>query len=300
MLLPSSATHVATGFGPVADAFLENFTERGDTGAACSVYLNGELVVDLWAGETARGPWTRDTRSVLFSVSKGITSICILMAVEEGRMRLDAPVGLYWPEFASNGKATTTVRQLLAHQAGLVAPAEPLTASDIQAWKPVISVLERQRPAWAPGSAHAYHPLTFGWLAGEVLRRATGMRPGRWLRERIAEPLGLQTRFGGPLDAPDFAPMGEQLPTLPGGAPVEIDVDLVARAMGMNGAFDGMDLFHTANTAAFLDAEIPAGNLVSSSTGSRPAVRGDRLGRRRRAPPQIRHDSGRPATDVVR
>jgi CubicO group peptidase (beta-lactamase class C family) len=265
MFEPSGATDVATGFGPVADAFFENFTEHGDTGAACSVYLRGEPVVDLWAGDTGRGPWTRDTRSVVFSVSKGVTTICLLMAVEDGLIELDDPVAQYWPEFAENGKAGTTVRQALAHQAGLVAPAEPLTVEDLRSWDPVTEVLARQRPAWEPGTAHAYHPLTVGWLVGEVLNRATGMRPARWLQERIAEPLGLRTTFGIDPTTPDFAPIGEQLPIAADADPAEIDLDLAARALGMNGAVEGLDLFRTANTAAFLDYEIPAGNLVTTA-----------------------------------
>src|SRR3954451_5821133 len=110
MTLITTDGYVAAGFGKVADAFAENFAERGDTGAACTVYVDGELVVDLWGGSSSGGPFTRDTRSVLFSVSKGITAICLLMAAEEGLLELDAPVAAYWPEFGVHGKDRLTVR----------------------------------------------------------------------------------------------------------------------------------------------------------------------------------------------
>ena len=87
---------VEPGFEKVADAFVENFPIGGDTGAACAVYRRGAPVVDLWAGASERGPWTRGTRSVMFSVSKGITTVLLLMAVERGDLDLDAPVASYF------------------------------------------------------------------------------------------------------------------------------------------------------------------------------------------------------------
>jgi CubicO group peptidase (beta-lactamase class C family) len=257
--------HAAEGFGPVVDAFRANFADRGDSGASCAVYLGGRVVVDVWAGESDRGPWARDTRSVVFSVSKGITTICLLMALEDGLLQLDAPVVDYWPEFAANGKAGTTVRHLLAHRAGLLGPAEHLTAEDLAQWTPVTEVLERQAPLWEPGTTYAYHPLTFGWLAGEVLRRATGKRPGQWLAERIAGPLGLSLTFGTLPTESTFAPQGAQLPSVERAATADLDVDLVNRVLGMNGAFDGVRLFDSSNEAGFLGAEMPAANLVANA-----------------------------------
>lgn len=257
--------HVATGFGKIADVFQENFDERGDTGAACTVYRNGEAVVDLWGGETGQGPWTPDTRSVLFSVSKGVTAICLLMASEDGLIDLDSAVSAYWPEFSGQGKGRLTVRETLAHRAGLIAPAEKLTAQDLQDWTPVTEALARQAPLWEPGIAFAYHALTVGWLAGEVLRRATGLRPGQWLREKIARPLSLNVSFGTMPNQPGFACLGEQLPSAESPAADGVDADLAARVMGMNGAFNGLDLFTTANGDDFLSCEIPAGNLIGNA-----------------------------------
>ncbi|BCW05690.1 serine hydrolase domain-containing protein [Arthrobacter sp. NtRootA1] len=257
--------YVAAGFRGVADTFHANFDKRGDTGAACTIYVHGELVLDLWAGSSERGPFTRDTRSVLFSVSKGITTICLLMAVEEGHLTLDAPVAQYWPEFAVHGKDTVTVRQLLAHQAGLIAPEERLTIEDLRAWTPVTETLAAQKPLWTPGTSFAYHALTIGWLAGELLRRTTGKRPSEWLRDRIADPLGLSMTFGADPDATDFAPLSDPLPNQASAVAAPADLDLVKRIMGMNGAIDGMNLFTTANHPDFLSYEMPAGNLVGTA-----------------------------------
>lgn len=257
--------HVDPQYTAVAEAFEENFAVRGDSGAACTVIVGGRTVVDLWGGSAGGVSWTRDTRSVVFSVSKGITTICLLMAVEADHLKLDAPVAHYWPEFAQAGKDAMTVRQLLAHQAGLVAPERPMTMEDLRAWEPVTDALAAQTPMWRPGSGYAYHALTVGWLAGEVLRRATGLRPAQWLRERIAEPLGLRLQFGADPTDPSFALQGEPLPGGPAPDTDPVDQDLTNRVMGMNGAFDGLNLFKTVNSADFLSFEMPAANLVSSA-----------------------------------
>jgi CubicO group peptidase (beta-lactamase class C family) len=266
MSTPTIHGTVEPGFEPVVDAFAKNFTDRGDTGAACTVYLHGSPVVNVHAGEYQQGPWTADTRSVLFSVSKGITTVCLLMAVETGHLALDEQVVTYWPEFAENGKGTLTVRQMLAHRAGLIAPVEPLTLQDLQSWFPVTEALARQHPLWEPGSAHSYHALTFGWLAGEVLRRTTGLRPAAWLRQHINAPLGLGLSFGtDPLTDLNFALQGEILPSAPESTVEAPDPGMQARVMGMNGAMNGTNLFATANTPDLLGYESPAANLVGTA-----------------------------------
>ena len=265
---------VLTGFEAVADAFAANFTERGDTAASCAVYAGGTLVVDLWAGSTADGPWGPDTCSVVFSVSKGITTLCLLMAVEAGHLELDAPVTDLWPEFAAHGKQTTTLRHILAHRAGLPAPDVDLDVADIQSWDRVVRALAEQAPAWPPGTAHGYHAMTVGWLAGELLRRSTGKRPSQWLAEHIAKPLGVPLRFGtgGSRDTvDDVRPVGSPLPdTDPTAAHLTalLATDPIARrSMSMGGAFDPDDLPAAANTPDFLNGEIPAANLIASARG---------------------------------
>lgn len=192
------------GFGQVVDTFVENFTERGDLGAGCAVYVDGRKVVDVWAGvadaRTGR-PWAEETAAVLFSCTKGVLALGVYLLVQEGRLELDVPVAEYWPEFGACGKEGITLRQVLAHQAGLPAVEADLARSEICAWEPPVLALERQRPLWEPGTAHSYHPLTIGWLVGEVIRRVTGWTPGRFLRETLADPLGLHLWIGLPESA---------------------------------------------------------------------------------------------------
>jgi len=181
--------YVAPGFGPVADAFRSNFDERGERGAACTLIMEGVTVVDI-CGEQASDQiaWTEATRCVAFSVSKGITAICLLMAADKGLLDLDSPVAAYWPEFGVHGKDHVTVRQVLAHRAGLPSPDRKLSMHDLEGWFPVVDALAGQAPLWEPNSAFAYHPVTVGFLAGEVLRRATGLRPAEWLAKHVSVP----------------------------------------------------------------------------------------------------------------
>ncbi|XAZ30125.1 serine hydrolase domain-containing protein [Paenarthrobacter ureafaciens] len=255
---------VAPGFGPVADAFRKNFDQHGDVGAACAVVMDGITMVDLFAGDARPNkPWTRGTRSVVFSVSKGITAVCLLMAAERGHLDLDLPVATYWPDFGVHGKNRVTVRQLLAHRAGLVYPEKPLTSADIRNWAPTVDALAAQAPQWTPNETFAYHPLTIGFLAGEVLRRTTGKKPSEWLATYIAEPLGLTMKFGGDADSPDFAPILP--PRTEEAAPFPPELQVVAeKAMTMSGAYDP-DFFNGANGEAFLGSESPGGNLVASA-----------------------------------
>ncbi|KJK48622.1 hypothetical protein UK23_16570 [Lentzea aerocolonigenes] len=260
---------VTAGFEPVADAFADNFRQRGDTAASCVVYASGTPVVDIWAGRTDEGVWTPDLRTVVFSVSKGVTTICLLMAAERGLLELDAPVERYWPEFAVNGKHATTVRMLLAHRAGLMAPEADLSVDDLSTWDPVAAALARQTPAWEPGTAYGYHALTLGWLAGEVLRRATGRRPAQWLREHIAEPLGLAMTYGTDPAAGDFRTLQDPLPDTDLAAAQSMAAaladPLVQRSTSLGGALDPANLIAEVNSPCLLSCEIPAGNLVTNA-----------------------------------
>src|SRR5664279_2703017 len=140
---PPISGDVAAGFEPVADAFEASF-DGPAMGAALSVYLHGQVVVDLWGGVAdtrTDTPWTRDTVSVIFSCTKGLMSILAARLVQEGRLDYDAPVSRYWPEFAAAGKQDTQVRHLLSHRAGLSAPREPLSTEDILDWDRMVDIL---------------------------------------------------------------------------------------------------------------------------------------------------------------
>src|ERR1700704_550686 len=183
---------VESGFEPVQEAFAANFERYGEVGAACCVHLHGRRVVDLWGGATAPGgsePYTADTLQMVWSSTKGVVAIAAHMLAQEGKLDFDAPVAEYWPEFAINGKAKIPVRWLFTHQAGLAAIDRPLSLDDLLPWTPVVEALEGQQPLWEPGSAHGYHTLTYGWLAGEVIRRIAGQTVGTFVAERIARPL---------------------------------------------------------------------------------------------------------------
>jgi CubicO group peptidase (beta-lactamase class C family) len=137
---------------------------------------------------------------VIFSCTKGVMTIAAYELVQDGLLDLDAPVARYWPQFDRAGKGSTTVRQVLSHRAGLPVVDQALSREEALSWDPVIAAIEAQPPLWPPGTAHTYHAKTFGWLIGEVIRRITGLSPGAFVRERLAEPLALETWIGLPPD----------------------------------------------------------------------------------------------------
>nr|WP_295889132.1 serine hydrolase domain-containing protein [uncultured Devosia sp.] len=194
---------VAPGFEPVAEAFAAAFDGRPAMGGALHVTIEGESIINLWAGtadaRTGRS-WTGRTPSVVFSCTKGLVSILAARLVQEGRLDYAAPVSRYWPEFAASGKGSVTVGQALAHQAGLSAPRVDLTEDDIVDWDRVVAALAAQEPLWPLGSGYAYHALTHGWVAGEIIRRVTGQTVGEYFRDLITSPLGVYAWIGLPDD----------------------------------------------------------------------------------------------------
>ena len=191
--------HCDPRFDRVRETFGAAF-ERGDEiGAAVSVMLEGERVIDLWAGhmDVARSrPWQRDTLVNVFSTTKGMTALCAHRLVDQGKLDLDAPVASYWPEFAANGKQDIRVRSLLSHQSGLPAIRETLPPEAIFDWDRMASALAAEEPWWEPDTGHGYHAVTFGWLVGEVIRRVTDRSVGRFFRDEIAGPLDAEFHIG--------------------------------------------------------------------------------------------------------
>ena len=195
--------NVQAGFEPVADAFLANFAEHDEVGAACSMYIDGEPVVDIWGGmadvEEGRA-WAQDTIVIVFSCTKGATAVCANKLIQEGRLDPDAPIAQYWPEFAANGKGNISVRWGLSHQAGLAAVDGDLTLDDVLACDPVVEAIAAQAPNWEPGTKHGYHSRSYGWINGEIIRRITGLSPGQYFAREIAAPLGLDFTIGTPAE----------------------------------------------------------------------------------------------------
>ncbi|MGH3309806.1 MAG: serine hydrolase domain-containing protein [Streptomyces sp.] len=262
---------VADGFEPVRDAFAANFGERGDTGAALTVLREGRTVVDLWGGEG----WRRDTVAVVRSVSKGPAAAVPHLLHQRGQLDLDAPVGVYWPEFKANGKERVLVRHLLAHRAGLPAPATPLTPAQAVDGVSGPAALAAQAPAWEPGMAHGYHAHTFSWLIGELVLRATGRPLGRWFAEQVSRPLGLDLWFGLPEESgitERLAPLAA-VPTPEPPAPAGLRVRpkrAVAEAWADPGsltrrAFGAIDPFPGENDPALLAAGLPGSGAVATA-----------------------------------
>lgn len=187
---------VSPGFEAVRDAFVENFSRRKELGAACCIYRHGEKVVDLWGGirNKATGePWEEDTMVIVYSTTKGLAAMTLAIAHSRGWLDYEERVCTYWPEFAQRGKETITVRQLLAHQAGLFAIDEPVDREIVADLDRLALVLARQRPAWKPGTRQAYHAISLGFYEGELLRRVDPLHRslGQFFQDEIASVLGL-------------------------------------------------------------------------------------------------------------
>ncbi|MEU6801806.1 serine hydrolase domain-containing protein [Streptomyces neyagawaensis] len=192
---------VAEGFEPVREAFLRNFEAFGEKGAAVVVYRHGRKVVDLWGGTRdvdGDEPWQQGTAQILRSATKGVAAAALLTLAERGELDLDAPVGRYWPEFKAHGKDGVLVRHILNHRAGLPVLDHPLTPAEALDPRRGPEAVAAQTPAWEPGTAHGYHPLTYGWLLDELVRRVTGRSAGEWIASEIAAPLGLDLWLGLP------------------------------------------------------------------------------------------------------
>lgn len=195
---------VEAGFEAVADAFERNFEELGELGAGVAVYAGGRQVVDLAAGRDPVGdrPFTRESLVVVASCTKAATATCVSMLADAGRIDVDAPVAAYWPEFGQAGKAEIPVRWILSHQGGLPYP-DPesgISGLDHLDSPALLAQLERQAPWWPPGTAFAYHPVTYGTVLGEIVRRVTGESLGQWFARHVAEPLGLEFWIGLPAE----------------------------------------------------------------------------------------------------
>ena len=188
--------HVSRGFEPVREAFAENFARRRELGGACCAYLQDEKVVDLWGGVRNKKTgerWEQDTMVVVHSATKGLAAMTLAIAHSRRWLDYEERVCTYWPEFAQHGKNRITVRQLLAHQAGLFAINEPVDRGIVADLDRLAVVLARQKPAWEPGTRQAYHGLSLGFYEGELLRRVDPHHRslGQFFQDEIASPLGL-------------------------------------------------------------------------------------------------------------
>ncbi len=199
--IPEIHGQCAAGLEPVRAAFEDNFAKGQELGARFSLVKDGALIVDLWAGHADRARTTAfDARTLtpIFSTTKAIAALMVARLADQGRLAYDQPVAEGWPEFAQGGKDAITIEQALSHQAGLsgfVEAVEPALWFD---WDAVCAKLAAMTPLWPPGTASGYHPVTYGYLAGEIFRRVDGRTLGTALREDIAQPFDLDLWIGLP------------------------------------------------------------------------------------------------------
>lgn len=244
------------GFEGVREAFAANFEAGLEVGASFAATVDGEFVVDIWAGNEGPGdsrPWRRDTLMNVFSTTKAMTAICLHMLADRGLVDFNAKVADYWPEFAQNGKAGITVAQLVSHQGGLSSVTKPLPGTAFYDWETMIHALEEETPWWEPGTANGYHAITFGYLAGELIRRVSGRSVGTFFREEVAEPLNADFHigFGPALDQR----VGQMIPAPVAGG-VELPPDSILMKVMMNPMLD----LAACNTREWRACEIPAAN----------------------------------------
>jgi CubicO group peptidase (beta-lactamase class C family) len=189
---------VRAGFEDIARVF-QGQLRRTTGGAAVAVYHRGELVADLWGGSHAGGqPWQQDTLAMCFSTTKGVISTALHLLADRGHIEYDAPVAAYWPQFARGGKERITVRHVLTHSAGLHRIRTLVDRAErMLDWEYMVAALERAEPAYEPGTRHGYHGLTYGWLAGELIRRVSGLPVARFVQDELARPLGLDGLYIG-------------------------------------------------------------------------------------------------------
>lgn len=190
-----------SGFEQVHEAFEQNFALRNEVGAAVAVWVDGDLVVNLWGGTVdAAGtrPWRQDTLATVLSGTKALTSTCVHQLAERGEIDLHAPVARYWPEFGQAGKDAVTIAMVLSHRSGVIGPRTRLGWEQLTDWDFVCRHLAAAEPWWEPGTAQGYHMTTFGFILGEVFRRVTGRTIGHYLCTEIARPLGIDVHIGLP------------------------------------------------------------------------------------------------------
>jgi CubicO group peptidase (beta-lactamase class C family) len=252
----------APRFAAVREAFEKSFAAGEEVGASFAAFLDGAPVVDLWGGhaDAARSrPWQRDTLVNVFSTTKAPAALVLHMLAERGAVDLDAPVAAYWPEFARAGKEALRVRDLLAHRAGLAALRAPLPVEALWDWRQMTDALAAEAPWWEPGTESGYHAMTYGFLVGEVARRAAGRTLGAFFRDEVARPLGADFWIG--LPASEDARVAELVPPSPaelaaaGPAAAPAPGSLLAQVMANPPLVPA-----TANRPEWRRAEIPAAN----------------------------------------
>lgn len=263
----------------MSDAVRTNFATGKELGCGVAVYHRGQLVVDLvagWSDTDQTTPYSHDTLQVVFSTTKGIAATAVAMCVQRGLLDYHEPVAHYWPEFAAHGKDRVTVAEMLSHQAGLYTIDARLSLDEILDDSVIAAALADTVPRWEPGTTHGYHALTFGWLAGELLRRVDGRDIGRFVAEEMSSPLGVELHIGLPTALHHRVSLLSQAKPEKSDAPETEEArqirEMIERFMGpdtpggqalsLSGMWTGEGLF---NRPEVLSAQIPAANAATNA-----------------------------------
>ena len=188
-------------FSEVKRIFNHNFDNYKEIGSSLCVIVDGEIVVDIWAGHKNKDrtkDWSKDTLSVAFSSTKAALALCAHILIERGELELKEKVTKYWPEYGKNGKEETTIEMILNHSAGLPALRTRVKKDGFLDWDYMVKLIENEKPFWKPGKETGYHMMTTGWLIGEVIRRVTGKSLGEFFNNELREPYGLNYWIGLP------------------------------------------------------------------------------------------------------
>ena len=267
-------------FEPVAEVFRASLSSKFEVGASFAVEHMGRTVIDLWGGHQdaeRTKSWERDTIVNVFSVTKGVTAICVARLIEQGHIDINEKISCYWPDYGCNGKEDTTVLDVLCHRSANFGFQNEFPNENWTDWNLFTKTLSEQAPFEVPGTIQAYHALTFGWLVGELIRRVDGRSVGTYFKEELAEPLDLDFKIG--LDDADFGRCADMLmlEKLPSISQLNIlkyvpdfalsnglrNIKLAVKSGYNPIAFDNRALADNpnfANTAEWRKAEIPAAN----------------------------------------
>ena len=249
-------------FNSVRQAFESNFDAGKELGASLAVTQNGKFIVDLWAGDAdgQGSPWQENTIVNVYSTTKTMAAICVLMLADRKELVLSDPVARYWPEFAQGGKQDITVAHIMSHSAGLSGFDPPLeNVEELYDWDTICQHLAAQSPRWEPGSQSGYHAITQGYLQGEIVRRISGRSLGTFFREEVAEPLGADFHIG--LDPAHDHRVGELQPPPQALAGTGAEPGSVAHRTLSGAAIDATE----PRSEAWRRAEIPAAGGIGNA-----------------------------------
>ncbi len=273
MMIDTVKGYVNRGFEPVRSTFAENFDRRRELGGACCAYHGGQKVVDLWGGVRNKHtgePWEGRTMVIVYSATKGLAAMTLAIAHSRGWLDYEERVCTYWPEFAQQGKERVTVRQLLAHQAGLYTLDEPVDRELVGDLDRLAVVLARQKPAWEPGTQQAYHAITLGFYESELLRRLDPRHRslGQFFEDEIAAPLELDLYINLPSSIPNTRLAVMKRPSwleILHGFPPRLALDAINRRSKISRALRGSELPDDDAHIYARNLEVPSGGAVGTA-----------------------------------